>query len=432
MTASGALGAIVGRFASLGLARTAIAIVILHFSIVGLVGGVAVQMGPHEPFIGDWSELQTPGTDPLSELIGPLERWDGLWYQHIARDGYTTIGSGAFFPLYPISGGLVGRLLLGNAALGLVVVACVGYGIALVLLGQLAILEAGRYNDAEPDAARHLDPMAVAIVAMLTLATFPTGFFLVGPFTEGLFLAFAIGSMLLARQHRFAGAAIAAALATLTRIQGVFLAASLAWEALQASGAVRGDGALTRAAALRPRAWLDLRRERLVPALAGLVAAATPLLALGVWYLVLGGMLGPSAVGTSAQTPWGYQFVAPWTALGSSVQYIVAHWPRPLSLVEGLDLASLVAFALLAVVGRRLPFAHLLYVLPSIALVATRIQWFLPLMSVSRYVVALFPLFLVIAVLLVRRPRLALAWLAVSAIAQLVLVQWFARWGFVA
>ena len=432
MTARGVLAAFTGRLAAAGLVRVAIAIAVLQLSIVGLVGGLAVQAGPREPFIGDWMNLQTPRTDPLSELVAPTERWDGLWYQHIARDGYADLGSGAFFPLFPMAGRLMGLVLRGNFAVGLVFVACVAYVVALVLLGRLAIFETERLNERQGEPASHLDPPSVAIVAMLTLAAFPTGFFFVGPFTESLFLVFAIGTLLAVRQGRFWPAIVPAALASLTRVQGVFLAAPIAWEAVQAAGILGSDVAFRLQDLGRPGTWLHLGWARVRAVIPGFLAAAAPVVTLAAWYAALGSMLGPSAVGTSAQTPWGFQITPAWSALAMSVTYVAAHWPHPISFIEGFNAVAILGSTALVVIGRRLPVAYLLYVVPSIVLVADRVQWMMPLMSASRYVLALFPLFLVLAVILIRRPRLALGWLAVSTIVQLVLVQWFARWGFVA
>jgi hypothetical protein len=100
--------------------------------------------------------------------------------------------------------------------------------------------------------------------------------------------------------------------------------------------------------------------------------------------------------------------------------------------IEGLNLACLIGFAGLLVAARRLPFSAALYAVPSLALVSTRAMFMLPLMSVSRYVLTIFPAFLWLGVALWQHPRLAVGWLIAGAIAQLLLVQWFARWGFVA
>jgi hypothetical protein len=101
--------------------------------------------------------------------------------------------------------------------------------------------------------------------------------------------------------------------------------------------------------------------------------------------------------------------------------------------IEMLNLFCLVGFSLLAAsAARRLPFSYTLYVLPSLALLLTRQMFFSPLMSVSRYTLVLFPCFLMLALLLERRPRLAVAWLVMSTLYELSLLRTWALWGFVA
>jgi hypothetical protein len=57
---------------------------------------------------------------------------------------------------------------------------------------------------------------------------------------------------------------------------------------------------------------------------------------------------------------------------------------------------------------------------------------FSPLMSVSRYVLVLFPAFIVLAMLLAPRPRLGLALLSVSGLLQAVLFWLWVQWTFIA
>ena len=144
-------------------------------------------------------------------------------------------------------------------------------------------------------------------------------------------------------------------------------------------------------------------------------------------------VVGAERIGLGAQSPWGYKVVPPWDAISGSWTYITASIGRPAALIEALNLISLVGVAGLVLVGiRRLPFAYTIYVVPSVALLLFRETWFSPLMSVSRYCLVLFPVTMVLALWLAPRPRLAAAWLAVSFAAQLVLFQYWVRWGFVA
>jgi hypothetical protein len=161
-------------------------------------------------------------------------------------------------------------------------------------------------------------------------------------------------------------------------------------------------------------------------------AAAAPVVTLIAWYAGLTYAFGASAVGFSAQSPWGQQIVFPWSSIVAGFQFVAAQLPAPFALIEALNLACLFGFAIFAVVGPRLPVSYQLYQLPSLLLFSARAMFMLPLMSVSRYVLVLFPSFIALARELVARPRWLLLWLLVGIVAQLLLVQWFARWGFVA
>lgn len=410
---TGLASRVMRQLVAIGPLRTAIAITILQLSIVIGVGGYAAQQGPREPFAGTWMELAQPGHDPVSSGIASLQRWDALWYQHIAIDGYASDdGTTAFMPLYPTLGRLVAIPLFGNVGLALVLVSCAFYVIALWLLAQLVALEAPSLG-IRPDEA-----LPVGILAMLILATFPTAFFFVAPYTESPFVALTLASVLLARRGRLDGAAVCAGLATLIRVQGLFLAFPIAWEALRAADLAP------------PLRRPSVRQAR--QALRGLAYAAAPVVAVAAWYVILSVDFGRPALGLSAQAPWGYQLVPPWDALAASTRYIEGSLPHPMGYIESLNIACLVGFAGLLIAARRLPFSHTLYAVPSLALVGARVMFMIPLMSVSRYVLAIYAGFLWLGAWLWQHPRLAVTWLAVGAIAQLLLVQWFARWGFVA
>src|SRR5687767_8468695 len=75
-----------------------------------------------------------------------------------------------------------------------------------------------------------------ARLTVLLVALFPTGFFLLAPYPEALFLALTVASLYLARQGRWWLAGLAGLLAALTRFQGAFLALPLAYEYLRQRG----------------------------------------------------------------------------------------------------------------------------------------------------------------------------------------------------
>src|SRR5688500_17283128 len=158
-----------------------------------------------------------PAGGGWSSAVTSWETGDALWYLRIASGGYATDdGSGAFFPLYPMLVRVVGELTGGRWLLAAFVVSNVALVAALVLLHRLTALEWSE---------------EVARRAVVLLCVFPTGFFLLAPYTESLFLALALGCLYAARTRRWALAALLGFLAALTRSPGFLLALPLLVEA---------------------------------------------------------------------------------------------------------------------------------------------------------------------------------------------------------
>lgn len=159
--------------------------------------------------------------DELPNLAEMWNRWDAVHYRLLAQSGYSATGeerfSLVFFPLYP--------WLVRLAA-----VVCRDYLAAAFLVSGIASIAAGlllqrltRLDDS-PATARH---------AVWFLFIFPTSYFLHIGYTESLFLALVIGSVLAARTDRWAAAGLLGACACLTRVNGLILVPVLAVEAWQ-------------------------------------------------------------------------------------------------------------------------------------------------------------------------------------------------------
>src|SRR5256885_12477754 len=71
--------------------------------------------------------------------VGIWARWDGGWFTHVARDGYTDPKTTtAFFPAYPLLVRAMGWLLGGHNVLAGVIVSLLAAAVAFVLLYELA------------------------------------------------------------------------------------------------------------------------------------------------------------------------------------------------------------------------------------------------------------------------------------------------------
>lgn len=154
-------------------------------------------------------------------------RWDAVHYQALAEFGYSNEGterfSIVFYPLYPWLVAVVALGLRDLTAASFVVsgVASVAAGL---LLQRLVLLD---------------HSIRIARAAVWFLLIFPTSYFLHIGYTESTFLALVLGALVAARQNMWAAAGVLGALASLTRVNGLLLAPVLAIEAWQQYRATR-------------------------------------------------------------------------------------------------------------------------------------------------------------------------------------------------
>jgi mannosyltransferase PIG-V len=345
--------------------------------------------------------------------------WDGEHYVALAAGGYLQPPdnvSPAFFPLYPLLMRLLTELFGGPVS----EVALAVWGVLVSLLA-LPFALYFVYRIAEDGWGT-----GVAQGTVLTLAFFPTSFFLNAVYTESLFLALSAGSLWALRVRKDLLLACAlAAFATATRNVGVFLLAPLAYEWLK-GGAGREYGLW------RGPACLALASSGLVWYAAYLWArfgdpflfytqqgrwnrgATDPVTTFsnvfvrageGAWDLFDPGLLDPS-VGRLADN------------LGAAVNFYNLLF---------LCLALVLLVAGVRVLPLDLSAYALLLILPAVFFGTPQI----PLMGLPRYVLVAFPLFIVLGVLLRDRRSLGL-WLVLSAAASLVFCALFVSWRFVA
>ncbi|HYM52036.1 MAG TPA: mannosyltransferase family protein [Candidatus Dormibacteraeota bacterium] len=167
---------------------------------------------------------------------GPLDvldiwnRWDTPHYLDVAVHGYMEYDPGitptysktgdldlfiVFYPLYPWLTGALNWIVHEPLVSALTVTTVASLFVA-PLLYRLVRLDEGD---------------AVALRAAWFLLIFPTAFFLHIGYTEALFLALALGSFLAARTERWWLAGMLGGLAALTRVNGLILIPALAAEA---------------------------------------------------------------------------------------------------------------------------------------------------------------------------------------------------------
>jgi hypothetical protein len=345
-------------------------------------------------------------------LVDVWARWDSVWFLRLAHDGYggTEQAAAAFYPLYPLLTGVLGRVLLGHYVLAGVLISLAAALGAFVLLYELAEPRLGQ---------------AGARRAVLYLAVFPFALFLQAVYSESLFLLLVLASFLFAERSRFLEAGLVAGLAWLTRPVGIALLPALALIAWRAPNRV---GALLRLAA------------------APVVFALYPL---WLWW-----RLGDPFEFRSAEKYWGRDLSslgplgglwdglrAGWAGVRqlASGSHTERFWhavqdtdPLRVAVINLENLVFLALFAVLTVIAwRRFGAPYGLYATLSllIPLSVPGERW--PLNSMPRFGLALFPIFLALAVL-GERPRVHIAIVVISAVLLgVACVQW-ALWQWVA
>jgi hypothetical protein len=335
-------------------------------------------------------------------LVGVWQRWDACWYTKIATYGYVggDANGVAFWPLFPLAIAPIGAILGNAMALAGLIVSGIAYVAAMVGLERLVTRDFDR---------------EIAVRTVVLISIFPTAFFFFAPFTESLFLALAVWCIVAARERSWWLAALMGLLASLTRVQGLFLVLPAAWEALSWW---RSDGR-----------W----QARSGPAAAGpLGRLAAPAVAAGA---PLGGFFGFVAytsvvVGQStldSQDAWGGRNLhPPWEVADAAWSWAVDHHDP----LQALNLILLVLFVGLVIVGlRKLPPAYSLFAIPQLVLLTTRIQP-TPLTSTARYLLVLFPSFVVLAQ--IADVRIRAAWMLASTLFLALLLQAFLHGDFVA
>lgn len=290
-------------------------------------------------------------------------RWDGPFYAGIAASGYDARPPQpniVFFPLYPALIRVIGAiggdgsLRLWVAALGISLVSlvtAVGYLIAL----------------ARMDFGEH-----VARRAALFLLVFPTSLFLSATYPESLFLALSVASFYYARRGTWWLVGLLGLAASLTRPYGALLVIPLGFEYLL-------------------QREFDVRRIRPDVLWIGLVPMGLPMyLGYLAWKFQDPGVMG------AAQAIWGRGFVAPWEVLARYLEGpVIAHGFSTLgsSLVDLSFAAFFTAMVIFA--WRRLRPTYAVYSTVLLAAFLSAGKF----VSVPRFGLALFPVFLGLALL---------------------------------
>jgi hypothetical protein len=195
-------------------------IFILWRTLLFVLGAVADTFLKYQPSF--------PYFDSLLPSFG-ASRWlyswanfDGVHYLTIAEKGYKGTGLiQAFFPLFPYVLLHGGKLLLGNFFNSLLIGLVLSnvFAFAMIVIWFIFI--------------KKIMDEKRAWIATVVLLLFPTSFFFGALYTESLFMLLVLGSFLAAKQKKWAVVGVLVALASATRLVGIFLVPALLLELWQ-------------------------------------------------------------------------------------------------------------------------------------------------------------------------------------------------------
>ena len=155
------------------------------------------------------------------DLISFHANWDSFWYLDIAENGYfvgndpSELYNIVFFPLYPFLMKAASFLTLGDFVLAGWLISIISLFLALFYFFKLV-------KEFHPEISPYL-PIILFLV-------FPTAFFLNAVYTESLFLFLSLAAFYYGFKGKFVQAGLFGLLASLTRVTGILLFLPLAWE----------------------------------------------------------------------------------------------------------------------------------------------------------------------------------------------------------
>ncbi len=362
------------------------------------------------PRAGRWDDPSL--THDLGAITDVWARWDSVWFLRIAEHGYDAASgaASAFYPLYPGTVAVVGRAFFGHYVLAGILISHVAALGSFLLFHRVAEERLGA------DGARR---------TVLYLAVFPFALFLQAVYSESLYLLLTLAAFALAERKRFLAAGAVAGLALLTRPTGAALLPALALLAWGERDRLRAVGSLAVAPLLfaayplylwraEGDPWAFLHAQRIWTRH---LSPAGPLG--GIWDGLRAGWAGVEQLASGSHTH------VYWTAVQNTD-------PLRAATLNLENLAFLVLFvALAAIAWRRFGAPYGLFAAVSLAIPLSVPSERWPLLSMPRFGLTIFPLFLALASV-GARPRVHTAILAVSSLLLGVAVVQWALWQWVA
>jgi len=325
-------------------------------------------------------------------IVEKFIKWDAHWYTYVAQQGYDSL-SIVFFPMLIYFIKITAGLFNFDYGLAGFFICNVFSLICFFLMYALFQLDFSR---------------TISARALLVFAVMPTSIFLHSIYTEALFLTFSLACAYYARTGKWWRAGLFGSMATLTRNMGVFLVCLIIYEF-----------------------WDQYKKERPSQRFSKycVLAIALPALALLGFIIYNYWLLGDPLAFVSSQKAWGREFSPPWINIGNG--FIQVLHGAKLAVVLDLLIVVLGIIGLLSMTflpGLNIPKSYLVisWIWLLIPLCSTS-PW-MPLYSMSRFVLVIFPLYLFIAQIPACLFRI---FILSSALGMALCSIWFTNWHWV-
>ncbi len=322
-------------------------------------------------------------------LFGVWQRWDTVYYQTIVEQGYVTEKSSVFFPVYP----LIAKFLSGFIGIGsleaLWLVSTLGYLAALILLYSLTMEKYGS---------------AIARRSILAMAIFPSSFFFLALYPQGLGVALVLLAVWLAQKGRWLGCAVISLLAGLTHSTALPLSLILLAEVV-----------IFIRRSYHPWRWVTL------------LVTAMPPLGIGLFWAWRVNQNFP-AIFNIITTQFTRYPAPPWENLVNWIVMLPQHLLAPDWIINSV--ALLLTFASIAWGGKRRLIGWAMYQAALLIMVLGIGVNYDPLLSYNRYILAGFPIFIMLG-WWADRPFKRLLGFALGVFGQFVLLTLFLLWAWV-
>lgn len=308
----------------------------------------------------------SPWSPEIADAAPAIARFDAGWYYGVAANGYrydteSEANNVRFYPLYPMLMRGLGKaagMPLFQAGIAISLASLLG---ALLFLADLFESRAGS---------------RAVVPGLAALLFFPTAFYFASVYTESLFLLTTVAALWAARRGRWSLAALAGFAAGLTRLNGVLIALPVAWYAWEAAGRDLRS--------LRPRAFF---------------ASMAPVVGAAVYPLYLWRAFGsPLLFFHAGGGHWAHRPAVPWVLAQTGGQI------GPGLLASVVCLLLFLTLTVFLFLRRETPEA--LYATATLVMLLSSGS----LAGFPRYVLPLFPCFLLLADFLRSRPVLAFAY----------------------